>query len=262
MNAIARLRPLAALALALLATLLLAPRATAAEARDDGPLTLAITYHVAPANRAALREQMETVELAHFQGWKDQGILQDYRVLFSRYVDTGNWDMLALLTFAKYGDVERWKRIEQTHPAGLSAKALALTSSVNSVALDLARNERLPGAPDSVFMVIPYHVVIPTGEYLSYVDGYVVPQAEGWMQEGALAGYSLYLVRYTADRPWESLLILEYAGDHGLGQRESVVAKVRERLKANARWKAISDGKKDVRIERQAVVGDALRPTP
>jgi hypothetical protein len=260
MNLNAHFRRLAALALALLLALLFAPGAAAADGRDDGPLTLAITYHVAPANRAALREQMEGAELAQFQAWKDEGILQDYRVLFSRYVDTANWDMLALLTFARYADVERWKRIEQTHPAGLSAKALALTTSINSVALDLARNERLPGTPDSVFMVIPYHVVIPTDEYLNYVDGYLVPQTEGWMQEGALAGYGLYLVRYTADRPWESLLILEYAGDHGLGKREAVVAKVRERLKANAKWKAISDGKKDVRVERQAVVADALHP--
>ena len=257
MHACARLRLIALL----LVALGLAPRAFAADAHDDGPRTLAITYHVAPVNRAALREQMQASELARFRAWKDEGVLQDYRVLFSRYVDSANWDMLVLLSFAKYADLERWKAIEQTYPAGLSAKALALTTSVSSVALDLERSERLPAARDSVFMVIPYHVVIPTGEYLAYVDGYVVPQVKGWMAEGALAGYGLYLVRYTAEQPWESLLVLEYAGDRGLGRREAVVAKVRDRLKADANWKAISDGKKDVRVERRAVVADALSPS-
>jgi hypothetical protein len=253
---------LAALGLAAFATLALATSALAADTRDGGPLGLVITYQTTPGNRVALRQQMEQVDLRQFQKWKDEGVLQDYRVLFSRYVDTNNWDMLAFIRFAKYSDLERWKRIEQSNPAGLSSKVLALTTSIVTVPVDLARAQSLFRARDSVFMVIPYHPLVPMGEYLNYVDGYVLPQVEGWLSEGVLAGYGLLLVRYTSDRPWESLLMLEYTSDQGLGAREATVAKVRNRLKDNPKWKAISDGKKEVRVEKQAVIADVLVPSP
>jgi len=240
----------------------LAGGAIAADTRDSGPLALVITYQTTPGNRAALRQQMQSGELPQFQKWKDDGVLQDYRFLFSRYADSANWDMMALLSFAKYADLERWRQIEQTNPAGLSPKALALTTSIITVPVDLSRSQKLFRGRDSVFMVIPYHYLIPTGDYLSYVDSYVVPQIEGWMDEGVLAGFGLYLVRYTADRPWESLLVLEYTNDQGLGAREAVVAKVRNRLKDNPKWKAISDSKKEVRVEKQAVIADALVSSP
>src|SRR5579859_449033 len=73
--------------------------APAADLRAEGPLALVITYHTLPGNRLALRRQFETAELGHFQHWKDQRILQNYRVLFSRHVDSGTWDAAALLTF-------------------------------------------------------------------------------------------------------------------------------------------------------------------
>jgi hypothetical protein len=241
--------------------LALASGAIAADIHDAGPLALVITYATTPANRLALRQQMQSGDLPQFQKWKEQGVLKDYRFLFSRYADSATWDMMALLTFEKYSDVGRWKQIEQTNPAGLSSKALALTTSIVTAPVDLSRSQRLFQARDSVFMVIPYHYLIPAGDYISYVDSYVLPQVEGWMDEGVLAGYDLYLVRYTADRPWESLLVLEYTNDQGLGAREAAVAKVRNRLKDNPKWKAISDNKKEVRAEKQAVIADALVPS-
>jgi hypothetical protein len=257
-----RLRSLAALALAFLSMLAFLGRAIAAEARDSGPLGLVITYQTEPANRVALRKQIESADLRQFQKWKEEGVIKDFHVLFSRYVDTANWTMLVFITFATYSDAEHWKQIEQTHPAGLSPKALALTTSIATVPVDVARAKGLFRTRDSVFMVIPYHYLVPTGDYLNYVDDYVAPQLEGWMGESVLAGYGLFLVRYTADRPWESMLLLEYTNDQALGAREAVVAKVRAKLKDNPKWKAISDNKKEVRVEKQAVIADALAPLP
>ena len=51
-----------------------------------------------------------------------------------------------------------------------------------------------------------------TQVYLTYVDNYLVPQTEGWMNEGVLAGYGLYVGRYAAGRPWASLLVLGMTG--------------------------------------------------
>lgn len=54
------------------------------------------------------------------------------------------------------------------------------------------------------------------------------------------------------------MVVLQYKDEAALSAREAVVAKVRARLKANPEWKAISDGKKDVRTELQVVVADRL----
>jgi hypothetical protein len=78
------------------------------------------------------------------------------------------------------------------------------------------------------------------------------------MEEGVLASYGIYLARYPAGRPWQSLLVLEYKSDQALGARDAAVAKVRARLKENPKWKAISDSKKNVRVERSPVIADSI----
>lgn len=78
------------------------------------------------------------------------------------------------------------------------------------------------------------------------------------MDEGVLTGYSLYTSRFPAGRPWNAMVVLQYKDETALSAREAVVTKVRERLKRNAEWKAISDGKKNVRTEQQVVVADRI----
>ena len=70
--------------------------------------------------------------------------------------------------------------------------------------------------------------------------------------------YDVYLARYPAGRPWQSLLVLEYKGDRGLAARDATVARVRAKLKDNPKWKAISDSKKNVRVEKPPVIADPI----
>jgi len=100
--------------------------------------------------------------------------------------------------------------------------------------------------------------VVKMDEYKPYVSGYVIPQLEGWIREGVLASYNLYLNRYYAGRPWDSLLILEYKDMESFGQRESVIAKVRAELNADAKWKALSENKKNIRTEKESVLAEDL----
>jgi hypothetical protein len=231
----------------------------ATDLRDGGPLTLVITYHVAPANRAAFRQELEQPVSTQLRRWRDNGVLQSYRVVYNRYVDSSNWDAMALITFGKDSDVGRWKKIEQEFPAGLSPKALSLTNSIDTVPADLIRQNGAPAMTEaSVLLVIPYELSVPVDEYVAYLDSYVLPQTDGWMKEGVLARYGVYLPRYPAGRPWQSLLVLEYKSDQALGAREAAVAKVRARLKSNPTWKAISDSKKSVRIEKSPVIADTV----
>ncbi len=235
---------------------LTAAGARAADPRDAGPRALIITYHTTPAHRAAFRHELEA-SAGQWRRWKEEGVLQDYRLVYNRYVDSANWDAIAFLTFAGDAGLERWKRIEVQSPAGLSPRALELATAIDTVPADRMRQNGR-SASDGVFLVIPYEYLVPVNEYIQYLDDYTLPQLDGWMQEGVLAHYDVYLARYPAGRPWQSLLVLEYKGDRGLAAREATVAKVRARLKENPKWKAISDSKKNVRSERQPVIGDPL----
>jgi hypothetical protein len=243
----------------LLLCMLIACPAGAADPRESAPRTLIITYHVAPANRLAFRREMEQSAGRQFQRWKDDGVLQSYRVLINRYVDSANWDAMALLSFDKEADIERWKSVELEAPAGISQKALALATAIETVPADLMRqNGTAQSVGGSVFLIIPYDYVVSLDDYIAYLDGYVLPQSDGWMEEGVLASYGIYLARYPAGRPWQSLLVLEYKSDHALGARDAAVAKVRARLKENPKWKAISDSKKNVRVEKAPVIADPI----
>jgi hypothetical protein len=235
---------------------LAAHRAQAADPRDAGPRVLIIMYHTTPANRVAFRHELESVT-GQWRRWKDEGVLQDYRLVYNRYVNSANWDAMALLSFAGDAGLARWKRIETESPAGLSPKALELTTAIDTVPADSMR-ENGKSTQDTVFLVIPYEYVVAVNDYIQYLDDYTLPQLDGWMQEGVLAHYAVYLARYPAGRPWQSLLVLEYKGDRGLAARDATVAKVRAKLKDNAKWKAISDSKKNVRNEREPVIADPL----
>ena len=228
-----------------------------ADPRTAAPRTLVITCHTAPVNRVAFRSELNEVA-RQWQQWTKEGVLRSWRLLANRYVDSANWDAIAILTVGEAG-LSRWADIERASPAGLTAKALALTTAVETVPADLVRESPAEARGEQpVFLVIPYEYTVPVDDYIAYLDDYVLPQTDGWIEEGVLSRYGVYLARYPAGRPWQSLLVLQYHSDRALGERDAAVAKVRARLKANPKWKAISDAKKNVRIEKQPVIADAV----
>ena len=248
-------------ACALLLSALSVGMAQAADTHEGGPLSLIITYNAPPANRVALRKEMDGDGVRQFQRWQDEGILKDYRLLFNRFADSDNLDAVAILTFSSEAAAERWKKIEQLAPGGLNKRALALTTAIHTAPADLERGNHAAGAQSqTVFMLLPYETLVPAPDYLKYADGYVIPQFEGWIKEGLLASYGIYVNRYAAARPWSTLVLLEYRSDAALGRREAVVAKVRAKLKDNPDWRAISDSRKSVRNEKQLVLADRISP--
>jgi len=239
------------------AALLLAQSLPAADPREGGPLTIVITYHAAPVHRAAFIESLEETDAPQLARWKDEGVLKGVRLLVSRHADSVGWDAMAILAFADGAGMQRWNRLERSSPAGLSPKTLAWVSAIETVPGDFMREGGKPG-PNGPWLVIPYELLIAVPDYLAYLDGYVVPQMDGWKDEGVLAHYGVFLPRYPAGRPWQSMLVLEYKDDAALGARDVTTAKVRARLKDNPKWKAISDAKKNVRNEKPPVLADAI----
>lgn len=228
--------------------------------KQSGPTSLVIQYRCAPGHRTQLRRAVREAGLRQFEEWKAAGLLAGYRILFSRYVDTRNWDMLALIQFSTYADVGKWKQVERETPAGLPPAALGLVTEVSTYPVDLMRRRAYdPAAEKPVYLVIPYTYSVAPQAYLQYVDECVRPQFDGWMREGVLTGYQIFTQRYTAARPWDSLILLEYRDDESLGAREKIVTKVRQELLSNPAWKALSEGKQSIRVEKEAVIADELR---
>jgi hypothetical protein len=229
--------------------------------RATGPLTLAIAYRCHPDQRVALRQKMLTGGVARFEQWKKQGVLADYHILFNSYLDSETYDMVSVLSFKTYSDISRWREIEKESPGGLNHDVLSLITSAVTYPLDTIRHNASKEASErgrSVYFIIPYDYLIPTDDYVTYLDAYVIPQVNGWIAENILAGYTIYLGRYATSRPWGSLFVLEYRDADAFGKREATVAKVREKLKNNPTWLAASENKQKVRVEKQTIIAEEL----
>src|SRR3546814_11199660 len=55
-----------------------------------------------------------------------------------------------------------------------------------------------------VYYVIPYEYK-DAHQYRDYVKGYILPQFDGWMKNGALTGYEMYMNRYPVGTPWAEI---------------------------------------------------------
>jgi hypothetical protein len=226
----------------------------AAERNDP---TLVIALYAKPADRTALRAALAS-QAERLRRWKADGVLSGYRLMFTRYADTGMWDAMEQLSFADAAALARWKAIERQSPAGLDPHTVALVQSIETTPTTRVRGDTSSTATDPVMLVIPYQALVPPADYLQYLDGYTVPQFRGWMQEGVLQSYDILTSLYPAGRPWNAMIMLRYRDDAALARRETVVAQVRARLANDPAWKAISDNKKAIRNERVLAIADLL----
>ena len=201
---------------------------------QSGPTTLVIEYRCLPGQRAQLR-QAASGALYQFAELKNNHVLASYHVLFSRYVNTNTWDMLAVLNFPTFADVTKWKAIERRTPAGLAADGLAATSAIFTYPADAVRGNATDSrAAHPVYLVIPYTISVPPPAYLQYVDDYVRPQFEELDTRRSSCRLRCFLAALCRVAcPWDSLILLQYKDDGSLGLRETVVAKVRQELSKN-----------------------------
>lgn len=257
---LSRPSPAVRLLAAMLAMLLLFASVPSGHARaEGGPTSLLISYRSAPANRPAFRNYLTTTGAARLEALKKAGTIADYQLLFNWYTDPLTWDAMAIIQFKDYADVAKWKALERTAPGGLDAKGLALGQPHATVSADLQWEEGVaaPAGSNRVFYVIPYEYR-ELAEYKKYVGGYVVPQVKGWMREGILSRYRIYLNRYPVGATWDALFVYEYKDIESFGQREPVIARVRGPLRDNAEWTALNAIKQQIRSESENVIADDL----
>ncbi len=234
-----------------------------AQEKGEGPTNLIISYRCEPKLRPEFRKYAQETLVQQFENWKKDGVFADYLILFSSFVDVDTWDMLVNLSFSKYMDTARWKEIEREKPGGLSGEALAIALPVNSYFVDLSWHgtsttiKRDPSK--AVYFVIPYDYS-GKGEYKNYAEIYVIPQLEGWVREGVMTNYEIYLNQHPTGKPWDVLFIFEYKDLQAFAQRDVLKWKVRAELKDDPAWKTISEVKWDFRTERETVIADAILP--
>ena len=227
-----------------------------------GPTSILIAYRSEPANRPAFRTYLQKDLAARLVKLQSAGVLGSYQILFNPFTTADTWDALCILRFASYAETQRWKQIERTLPGGLNAAGLRLAKPINTYSADLPWEAEInaPGPEEEgVYYVIPYEYS-SADQYRKYVDAYVMPQVAGWMREGVLVGYRIFMNRYQAGRPWDSLFVLRYRNLESFGRREEIVAKVRLGLQDNPEWKQLNAIKQTIRTESENTIAEALQP--
>lgn len=244
-----------------LATVLGTGAAHAAES-VDGPRSLLITYRADPAKRPAFRHYLAHEEMVQLSHWKAEGRIQGYQILFNPFVTEDTWDAMLVLRFRAFTDTQKWIALEHDHPGGLAPEGLALAHPFNTYSADAdweGGDDSAAADANAIFYVIPYEYK-DEARYRSYLDGYVLPQVEGWMREGVLSGYRIFMNRYPVGKPWDALFIYRYRDLAAFGKRAATVSKVRATLQSNADWVKWSENKGDIRSETENTIAEAIKP--
>ncbi len=244
----------------------LLPVARSAETAVNGPVSIVLTYKARPEARADFRTWVETKGAARFAAWKKEGVIADAQLLFSTFASAANPDLIIVLDFARFTDTARWREIERTSPGGLTPAALQLASvESGNYGEPLARAVAARRDPaKAVYLVVTYATHVSAADYAKYVHGYTVPQMKDWMAAGPLTGYAMLYNPTSFNTPWDSMLIMEYAGLAAFTRRDEIKWAARARLNAtDLVFKSYTDSKASIRDDRAMFHADAiLLPQP
>lgn len=234
------------------------PRASADEPAG-GPLSLLITYRSAPVDRPAFRTYLQKEGREQLARLQRDGVIKSYQILFNPFAHGGTWDAMTVVGFERYADTQRWMTLEQTAPGGLTGAGVRLVQNIDTYSADLTWHGDAENAShaNGIYYVIPYEFS-SASEYEKFVEGYVLPQVNGWMRERVLDGYRIFLNRYPVGRPWDALFIYEYRDLEAFGKRAETVMKVRRTLEDDPVWKQFHAIKQTLRSETENTIAVSL----
>ena len=225
-----------------------------AQTQGAGACGLIISYKAAPQDRPALRAFMEQKGVAQFERWRHEGVFARYQILLSTFANQDLNDLTVILQFDHFADVAKWSQVEREAAGGLATPEHFPAVPVQTDLVDLYRSGAAASRDPAkaICLVIPYTVPGSLDEYRRYVDGYVIPQMEGWIRHGVISAYAVYINQNGAGAKWDALIIQEYNGYDGLAQREILKDQVRGELASNPTWKQWSQNKTHIRTEGHA----------
>jgi hypothetical protein len=229
----------------------------AASLQSEGPRMLAITYRAEPRNRPRFRSYLTGPMTRKLRDLKARRVIADYKIFYSWYTQPNTWDAMLLLRFNSFGDLSRWNAIEHGSPGGLDAEGLALARPDSTIPADLEWTAADPAEKDRVYYFLPYEYH-NASEYREYIPGYLLPQLDGWMKNGALAGYDVLMNRYPVGPSWDSLVIQKYRDLEAFGRRQQVLDATRVGLRQNKTWMGWHERKGKIREETENTIAELL----
>ena len=206
---------------------------------------------------------METKGVSQFEQWKKAGVVKNYLILFSTFVNEQLFDMWVILDFDKFADVANWQKMEHDFPGGLSPEGLALGTPRTCVYSDLVwyGGKQNVDLSKSMFMIIPYLTLVSVEKYDDFVDKYVIPQLKAWVKSGVMPSYQIHMNQNPTNAPWHSLLLFEYDGLRGIALRDMVKQSVRDNdLKNDPGYNQYSPIKQTIRKELEPTTFVAILP--
>lgn len=234
---------------------------TVSRAQDsalEGPRSLVIAYRTSAGNRPAFRRYLIDKMAPRMRSLQKEGKITGFRVYYSWYRQPQVWDAMVVVQFHDFEAVSKWNETERTMPGGLDGQGLALADPVVTVSADLPWSKNPEMLRDGeVYYIIPYEYM-NGGEYRDYVRGYVLPQLDGWIREGALSGYEIYMNRYAVGPSWDSLFIQRYRDLKSFGRRQYVLDKVRLTLRDDPVWKGFHERKAKIREETENSIAELI----
>lgn len=246
--------------------LLIAVASGAAWSQQQGDVATFIfaTYKCKPADRSALRSFLEGPGVTQFQDWKKKGVLTDYLLFFSSFVNDDAWDLMTVVSFDKYTKSAAWEAIEQDLPGGLPREAQRLAQPVDEYLADLTwegNSARMPAARSkAVYLIMPqeYEPLVSRATYQLYMRSHELPVLDGLLKEGALAAYRIYLNHHHPGKPWDALHVLEFPDLERVAQRGQAEAKVKATLAGDDHWKVFLTRREHYALNSPGVIADAI----
>jgi hypothetical protein len=228
----------------------------------EGETHLVLTYKAPIEKRVAFRKYMEGSGVTQFEGWKNRGVFTGFKILFATQVNEQLPDMWVILDFAKFSDIAKWQAIERDYPGGLAPEGVALGAPKTDTYADLVWHGGTPKTDQSksLYMIIPYVSLVAGEKYEDFVNKYVIPQLNGWVESALMPSYAIYLNQNPTNAPWHSLLMLEYDGIRGIALRDSVKELVRTKLANDPGYKQYSEIKTTIRKELEPATFEVILP--
>lgn len=243
-----------------LAALLCLRSALPAQSNQPNATHVFLTYRCKPADRPAFLRLLQEEQLPRLEQWKKEGVMLEYLLLANQFVDENTWDATLLLQFERYEQTARWRTIEKEFPGGLDQKLLAIATPCTTYLADLElRGGSAGDRSKSIFVLIPY-TWRDKASYLDFIRVYGLPQFDAWVKEKAVASYGVFSNHHATGRPWDAMLVFEYADIEALAKRDVVKQQARAGLAKDPAWKLASDAKAELRTEHEVVMAAPVVP--
>jgi hypothetical protein len=238
--------------------------ATTAEAQQqgNGPTHILATYRCRPADRPQLRQELQRRAVPRFEAMKRDGVINDYAVLMSSFVNGESWDLLTVVSFDRYTNIERWETLSKTTPGGLAPEVARIVDPIHEYIADLTWGKRdlWAATPGAVYLVQEkeFENWANRPNYHNYMNAREVPFYEAVLKHKVASSYQVYENQHYNGEPWDTMHILRFASLDDYMRRREGFERARASLADNARYRVFESNRVQNTEAQRPVLADAI----